>query len=259
MKVLLITRNFPPVLGGASMVYEQLQRHFGPDLTILTAATDKVPPSSIGPEISVYRSRFLKPTDSATSNKFSKLRRSIRVHFWNRTGAAVHALKTAFKTKPQLVCIGSFSEYWLAGLLRTVFRIPVVFYIHGEELTAPENSRFVGRQNFRALRKAEGVVAVSRFTQTKLTELGVHPDRIALITNGVELSRFSLGSKDDGLLAKYGLRGKQVLLTVGRLDRRKGFETVLRALPEILRACPDVVYVVAGFSGIFRRRILKVS
>ena len=86
------------------------------------------------------------------------------------------------------------------------------------------------------------MVAVSRFTQTKLTALGVPPDRIALIRNGVELSRFSLGSKDDGLLAKYGLRGKQVLLTVGRLDRRKGFETVLRALPEILRACPDVVY-----------------
>ena len=51
MKVLLITKNFPPLLGGASIVYEQLQRHFGPDLAILTAPTERLPPSSIGPEI----------------------------------------------------------------------------------------------------------------------------------------------------------------------------------------------------------------
>jgi phosphatidylinositol alpha-1,6-mannosyltransferase len=41
----------------------------------------------------------------------------------------------------------------------------------------------------------------------------------------------------------------RMLLTVDRLDRRKGHGTVLRALPHILKTCPDVVYVVVGFSG----------
>ena len=46
--------------------------------------------------------------------------------------------------------------------------------------------------------------------------------------------------------ARHGLRGKRVILTVARLDARKGHETVLRALPAVLRVVPNVVYLVVG-------------
>src|SRR5262249_30414488 len=41
-------------------------------------------------------------------------------------------------------------------------------------------------------------------------------------------------------------RGKQILLTVARLDARKGHETVLNALPEVLKRHPDTVYIIVG-------------
>jgi glycosyltransferase involved in cell wall biosynthesis len=45
---------------------------------------------------------------------------------------------------------------------------------------------------------------------------------------------------------QFGVEGRIVLLTFGLLSPNKGIEHVLNALPGILAACPDVVYVVLG-------------
>ncbi len=45
---------------------------------------------------------------------------------------------------------------------------------------------------------------------------------------------------------QFGVEGRVVLLTFGLLSPNKGIEHVLNALPDILAACPDVVYLVLG-------------
>jgi glycosyltransferase involved in cell wall biosynthesis len=45
---------------------------------------------------------------------------------------------------------------------------------------------------------------------------------------------------------EFGVAGKQVLLTFGLLSPNKGIEFALRALPDILREFPNVVYIVLG-------------
>jgi glycosyltransferase involved in cell wall biosynthesis len=45
---------------------------------------------------------------------------------------------------------------------------------------------------------------------------------------------------------EFGVMGKQVLLTFGLLSPNKGIEFALRALPDILREFPNVVYIVLG-------------
>src|SRR5262245_50914435 len=45
---------------------------------------------------------------------------------------------------------------------------------------------------------------------------------------------------------KFGVEGKQVLLTFGLLGPNKGIEHVIEALPDIVREHPNVVYVVLG-------------
>lgn len=47
---------------------------------------------------------------------------------------------------------------------------------------------------------------------------------------------------------EFGIEGKKVLLTFGLLSRNKGIETTLRALPEVIKKHPDIVYVVLGAS-----------
>ncbi|HUD49204.1 MAG TPA: glycosyltransferase family 4 protein [Candidatus Baltobacteraceae bacterium] len=45
---------------------------------------------------------------------------------------------------------------------------------------------------------------------------------------------------------EFGVAGKQVLLTFGLLSPNKGIEYALRALPDIIREFPNVIYIVLG-------------
>jgi phosphatidylinositol alpha-1,6-mannosyltransferase len=249
MKVLLISRYFFPEIGGSCVVYDALCRHLSPQVGVLAGFADRRSAEKwdTGQPYRIYRSRALAaPGWSAGRNPFLQLLRSAEVYGWKRCGVLAATWKAVRRTSAELACIGSLGLYWLAAPLQRMRQVPVVFYIHGEELTSPDTSRLLGTGNFRALRKADGVVAVSRFTRAKLIDLGVEADRIALIPNGVDLERFTPGETDADLLDRYGLRGKRVLLTVGRLEERKGHATALRALPRILQACPDIVYVIVG-------------
>lgn len=68
-------------------------------------------------------------------------------------------------------------------------------------------------------------------------------DKVRLIPHGIPDVPFIDPSfyKD-----KYGVEGKTVLLTFGLLAPNKGIEFVFRALPEIIKDHPNVVYLVAG-------------
>ena len=46
--------------------------------------------------------------------------------------------------------------------------------------------------------------------------------------------------------AKFGFDGKTVILTFGLLSPNKGIETVIDAMPEIIKSCPNAVYVILG-------------
>ncbi len=46
--------------------------------------------------------------------------------------------------------------------------------------------------------------------------------------------------------AKFGFGGKTIILTFGLLSPNKGVETMLDAMPSIIRSCPNAVYVILG-------------
>ncbi len=46
--------------------------------------------------------------------------------------------------------------------------------------------------------------------------------------------------------AKFDFAGKMIILTFGLLSPNKGIETVLDAMPEIIKSCPNAVYVILG-------------
>ena len=59
--------------------------------------------------------------------------------------------------------------------------------------------------------------------------------------------RFHPGLPDDALLHSIGVTGdKKLILSVGRLQRRKGFDNVIRSLPALLEQGLDIEYVLIG-------------
>lgn len=95
------------------------------------------------------------------------------------------------------------------------------------------------------LQKADLHFPVSHYTGSLLTELGISEASIEVVPNGVNIDRFYPVNVDLEK-SKLGLEDKKVILTVCRLVERKGIDVVINALPELARKIPEIKYLIAG-------------
>ena len=122
--------------------------------------------------------------------------------------------------------------------------------------------RLTNVSRIRALRKADLALAVSRYTRDRLIqEVGLDANRVKILPNTYDPDRFAIAPKPPQLLQKYGLQPQTpVILTVGRLaetEGYKGYDQIIKAIPEIRRAVPDARYLLVG-KGSDRPRIEKL-
>ncbi|WP_295884290.1 glycosyltransferase family 4 protein [uncultured Thiohalocapsa sp.] len=265
MKCLLVANIFPPINGGSAVVYESLCQ-FAPAGTMHVLAPWRHYLS--GEEVTGWREydaqagfpieriELLRPP--AVSPK--SLLHSAWLQLWVDLPLKLKVLRKAVsmirREGIDVVCVCELSSgSWLGLLLKRMLGIPYINYIHGEEITTEVPYRLFGRRRRQYLHNADAVVAVSEFTRrTLIDKMGVAPERIELIVNGVDAERFQPGPKSQDLLERYGLAGKRVLLTVGRLVERKGIDTTIRALPQVLAQCPDARYLIVG-TGDYRTEL----
>ena len=89
--------------------------------------------------------------------------------------------------------------------------------------------------------KLDARIAVSEAARDVVSQY--FPAEYRVIPNGIDIGSF--GSPEVQPLPRYA-DGAPTILFLGRLDKRKGFEHLLRAFPSVLRQCPDARLIVAG-------------
>jgi glycosyltransferase involved in cell wall biosynthesis len=113
-----------------------------------------------------------------------------------------------------------------------------------------------------AFRLAQAIVANAEAVKAQLIRQGVSRDKVAIIYNGIDLSRFHLnGSANQGLqrlnLAK--IQGRPVITMVANFEYRiKDHPMLLRAARRVKGEIPEVVFVIAG-DGVFRQETEKLA
>ncbi len=126
------------------------------------------------------------------------------------------------------------------ALLRGL-RIPIVTTLH-TILDEPNTEQ--RRVMHELVRLSTRLVVMTEKSRELLQEVEhVSPSKIDLIPHGIPDVPFS---DTNHFKDEFGVAGKQVLLTFGLLSRNKGIEYALRALPDIIREFPDIVYIVLG-------------
>ena len=134
---------------------------------------------------------------------------------------------------------GDAGGHILATLSR--LKMPLVTTLH-TVLAAPTSAQ---RQVMARLAQLSTklVVMAERGRDLLATTYQVPADKIALIPHGIPDMPFQ---EPDLAKAKLGFADRSVILTFGLLSPNKGIEVVIDAMPNILRSCPDAVYVVLG-------------
>ena len=91
---------------------------------------------------------------------------------------------------------------------------------------------------------SDRLVVMSERSVEFLRDIYQVPDeKIALIHHGIPDVPFV---ESDAYKDKFGVSGKKIILTFGLLSPGKGIEVVIDALPEIVKAHPQVIYMVVG-------------
>jgi phosphatidyl-myo-inositol dimannoside synthase len=117
-------------------------------------------------------------------------------------------------------------------------------------------TRGLKRSVFQEARK---VFPVSNYTRRAvLDQGGVNEAAAVTVNNGVNPAIFKRNPATAQLRARYKPGGEKILLTVTRLYPYKGVDRMLESLPVILRAVPDLKYVVAG-TGPDQERLQELS
>lgn len=238
MRSLLVTSTFLPRTGGRELYLHSVFSRFPPEDVVV---------------VTHDREGDWQAFDQQSSLRIIRVdRNNFHWYFRGRRGrlkwfASLGGL--CLREKIDIVHCGVTIPDGMSGwLLKKALGKPYIVYTYAKEILEPLPTEW-HRLNFqRALREADGIVTISKYTQGKLVELGVDPSQIAVIYPGVDLKAFQPNSAaGQTIRARHGLLdGRPVLLTVARLIPRKGHDKVIEALPAILGQVPDVVYLIVG-------------
>ena len=225
-RILLITRNMPPLVGGM----ERLNWHLAEELQKRADVHVIAPEGShdVAPENVRVREVPLKPL-----SRF--LLASTRA-----------ALSEARSWNPDVVIAGSGLTAPMGWLAARISRALACTYVHGLDLSV--NNRLYRHLWLPAIRHMDKVIANSSFTRDLARQAGVEGSHIAVVHPGVATS----GSLPDpasvqAFIARHRLEKGAVLLSLGRLSERKGLrEFVTDVFPGIVRERPAACLVIAG-------------
>jgi phosphatidylinositol alpha-1,6-mannosyltransferase len=179
------------------------------------------------------------------SGATEKLARTVQLEASpGRLGWALSAAALALRGKFDVIFCGHLNAAPFASRLARLTSRRLWIQVHGIEAWAPRSDAYR-----RALASARLVTSVSRFTRARLLAWSdIDPARVRVLPNTISAVA-GRRTRPAHLLARHGLKGTCVILTVGRLaptERYKGHDRIIEALPEVASRVPAARYLIVG-------------
>ncbi len=139
---------------------------------------------------------------------------------------------------------------------KKVSGIPLVFHVHALEFdrSGDHINQEVYDIERRGMEAADHIIAVSHYTKRMIVErYGVNPQKITTVHNAV--------SRNEARQAYQVTKEKddQIVLFLGRITFQKGPDYFVEAAAKVLKALPEVKFVMAGTGDMMPRMIERVA
>ena len=219
---LIVTRSFPPELGGMQSLMWGLSRELSKNFMIKVFA-DYI--------------EGHKEFDEQTSFSIERVG-GIKLLRKYRKAQLINEFIKVNKVN------GVIADHWKSlELIKTSEKKYCL--IHGKEINHPKNSA-QNKRIIKVLNSVEKVIANSQYTKRLAINCGVIENKIVVINCGVdpaqELNKKTLDKVESILKVK-----NPRLITVSRFDKRKNHEKIIMALRNLKQIYPDVVYICVGY------------
>jgi phosphatidylinositol alpha-1,6-mannosyltransferase len=149
-------------------------------------------------------------------------------------------------SKFDLVCCGHIKLLPLAFLAKMISGSPLLLMIYGIDVWNPVKNVITKY----LLPKIDFIISISMITKQKFLRWShLTRTKFYLLPNAVIQKNYGVGAKPQKLVERYGLDGKTVLMTLGRLatqEKYKGFDEVMELLRALSAQVANIVYLIVG-------------
>lgn len=239
MTTLLLSEVFPPRPGGSGRWFWEIYRRLARDDYVLSVGQSRGQAAfDANHDLQIQRLPLAMSQWGILSVRGAR-------DYWSN----VCRLRRLIKQHriSQIHCGRCLPEGVMCLALKKLIGTPYACFVHGEDVGTAVNSRehaFLVRQ---VLANAEYCIANSHNTSNLIRSRWQLPaDRVRILHPGVDTKQFSPALRSDSLRSELGWRNRTVILSVGRLQRRKGHDILIQALPAIKQQVPDVLYSIVG-------------
>lgn len=241
MRVLVVTPRYMPQMGGVENHVREVVRRLGDGVHATVLTTDN--------------------TGALASSEMIDGVDVVRVPAWPRERDyhfAPGLWRVITRGEWDLIHIQSYHTAVapVAMLAALRARIPYVLTFHGGGHSSAVRTRIRGIQRALLrplLARARRLIAVARFEAGFFSEkLGIPMDRFVVIPNGSDLPA------PHAEKTRNGVDASRVVGSVGRLEKYKGHQRVVAAMPEVFASEPDVVLEVLG-TGPYHDEIVALA
>ncbi|MDO3722584.1 glycosyltransferase family 4 protein [Marinobacter sp. chi1] len=240
MSILLLSEIFPPTHGGSGRWFFELYQRLEPGTVRIITHEHSIPEQQ---EIDRQFPQDIRRLQMK-SESWGLISRQGIVFY-------LRSIYKIWKIRPrglsQIHCGRTIPEGFIGLILARMLNKPLVCYVHGEDIETARTSRELIWIVKRVLSGATQLICNSQNTSTLLEEHWQVPrEKIEVLNPGVDPDRFCPAPKDPEFRAEYGWDSRFVCLTVGRLQRRKGHDVMIQAVPKLLKDIPEFLYVIVG-------------
>ncbi|MEJ2755804.1 MAG: glycosyltransferase family 4 protein, partial [Gammaproteobacteria bacterium] len=242
MHILSLSEIFPPTHGGSGRwLWEVAVRLDPSEITIITHLQPSAKTFDYTHNLDVRRIP-LKSSEWGIRS-LQGLR-----YYWQTMRFVRRTIKESRANKDTMMhCARCIPEGFVGYLMHRLYQTPYLCFVHGEDIETAKNSRELSWIATRSLKSAQILICNSQNTATLLKrDWSVPEHKIHVVHPGVDTDYFTPAAYCPQTRERLGWDNRPVLLTVGRLQKRKGHDNVIKALPLILRKHPDLLYCIVG-------------
>ncbi|MFC1912770.1 glycosyltransferase [Chloroflexota bacterium] len=98
----------------------------------------------------------------------------------------------------------------------------------------------------KALRKVDVILCSGENTKKETIKLVREPEKVKLISFGVDTQKFYPKPKDEKLWSSLGILDSQTVISIRNFELVYDIETLIKTIPLVLSQAPDTIFVIAG-------------